>query len=69
MVEFKFNTFKTPSSVVGANLPKTLFFTFRFYKFRAVQTEKVVLRRPEDIEVGDYSDKPTEYATSYHLVS
>jgi hypothetical protein len=36
MVVFEFNTFKTPSSIVGATLPKSLFFTFRFYKFKAV---------------------------------
>jgi len=68
MIIFEFNSFKTPSSIVGANLPKSMFFTFKFYKMRSVQSEKVDLRRPEDLETNDYAEKPIQHATHYYLV-
>ena len=68
-IVFEFTNFKTPSTLLGVKLPRNLFFTFKFYSFRPVQTEVVELHRREDLMSNDMTKKEIVHSTPYCLVT
>ena len=67
----KFVGLNTPSSLPPnlQKMPSTLFFTFKFYTFNAVQTEHVLLTTSKDIEESKASaQNEIQLAKKYHLV-
>lgn len=61
-VTFKFAAFQSPSSLPQnmERLPKSLFFTFKFYTFQSVQTEAVHLRLTKQVEDGAEAEQDAE---------
>ena len=67
----KFIGLNTPSSIPPNTeaLPKSLFFTFKFYTKNVVQTERVSLMTTKSIEAGDMmGPADIELAKQYYLV-
>lgn len=46
---FKFVAMKTPFNP-DIQIPSKVFFTFKFFTFKSVETEKVVLKLPPELE-------------------
>jgi hypothetical protein len=52
---FKFVAFKTPLTFLSNSafsLPSKLYFTFKFFTFKEIMTEKVLMRLPSEVEGG-----------------
>lgn len=52
-ITFKFVAFKTPIVFMNNSsiaMPSKLYFTFKFFTFKEMQTEKVMLRLPSEVE-------------------
>ena len=49
-------------------IPKSLFFTFKFYTFQAIQTEKANLTTTKSIEEGKFDTGALALAKQYYLV-
>jgi len=66
----KFIGLNTPSSLPPNTdaLPKSLFFTFKFYTFQAMQTDHVSLMTTKSIEAGQLNVGEIELAKKYYLV-
>jgi len=45
-ITLKFVAFKTAFQVSNVQIPQKLYFTFKFFTFKAVETEKVIFRAP-----------------------
>ena len=71
-VALKFVAFQAPSSLPHGKecLPKSMFFTFKFYTFPATQTESVHLRLTKQLEAGTNPDEEVniELAKKYYLI-
>ena len=70
LFSIKFVGLNTPSSLPpdAESLPKSLFFTFKFYTFPVVQTELVTLMTTKSIEAGQMRPGEIELAKQYYLV-
>lgn len=68
--QVKFIGLNTPSSLPATMdaLPKSLFFTFKFFTFQAIQTEQVNLMTSKAIEDGKINVGEIELAKKYYLV-
>ena len=66
----KFIGLNTPSSLPPnmESLPKTLFFTFKFYTYQAVQTDAVNLMTSKNVEEANLDGAQVELAKQYYLV-
>ena len=50
------------------SLPKSLYFTFKFYTFQHVQTEAATLTTTKKIEEGKLDESEIKLANKYYLV-
>ena len=69
-LSIKFIGLNTPSSLPPnmEAIPKSLFFTFKFYTFQAIQTEKANLTTTKSIEEGKFDAGALALAKQYYLV-
>ena len=70
LFQIKFVGLNTPSSLPPSmeSLPKSLYFTFKFYTFQQVQTEAATLTTTKKIEEGELDVGSIELAKKYYLV-
>ena len=70
LFSIKFVGLNTPSSMPPTleNLPKQLYFTFKFYTFQHVQTEAASLTTTKSIEEGKLDVGKIDLAKKYYLV-
>lgn len=70
MFSIKFVGLNTPSSLPPnmESLPKSLYFTFKFYTFQHIQTESASLTTTKVIEDGSLEQGDIELAKKYYLV-
>ncbi len=63
-ITLKFAAYKTPLMLGSdVHVPAKMFFTFKFFTFKAVSTEKVILKLPSELEEekkGGDVQEPTE---------